>query len=207
MPQPSASKPRSYAGDYMDNGKKAEAATLSFLKWAGITGIKDVRSDSDFQARDIDFAGNVVVPPWGAYTLTIEAKADAHIGESGNILFEVFRVYLDAVEPSKVLRQGWSWFSEAQCFCYWGDTKRLLYVVTADDLRLAVKKYLAEHEQANIRQIPTDKTTITFVLLIPESYVAFNVFAHNKETDSWAWVRSNPEQTTLQISGVLHKAA
>jgi len=191
MATPSAQKPRSYDGDYMEDCRKAEAAVLSYLAWNEHIGdVQDVREVKEYQSKDIDFLTMYSAGPFGKLPLSVEAKADKHLGVTGNVLFEVFRTYLGGKAES-LLRTGWSWHSEAACFCMWGTVTRLLYVVPAIELRTGLQRALAAERTLKSSQIQTDANTITFLLLIPEKYVSFQVFKHDADGDKWAYVRTN----------------
>lgn len=191
MATPSSQKPRSYDGDYMEDCRKAEAAVQSFLAWNdSISDVQDVREVKEYQSKDIDFLTMFSAGPFGKLPLSIEAKADKHLGITGNVLFEVFRTYLTA-KPESLLRTGWSWHSEADCFCMWGTVTRLLYVVPATELRAGLQRGLVAERELKSNQIQTDENTITFLMLVPERYVTFQVFKHDQDADKWVYVRTN----------------
>lgn len=206
MATPSSQRPRSYDGDYMDDCRKAESAVQSFLTWnENITDVQDVREVKEYQSKDIDFLASYKAGPFGKLPLAIEAKADKHLGKTGNVLFEVFRAYLE-VKAESLLRTGWSWHSEADCFCMWGTSTRLLYVVPAYELRAGLQRALVAERELKTSQVQTDKNTITYLLLIPEKYVVFQVFSHDLDANAWSFVRTNTPDV-LALPAPVDKAA
>ena len=85
---PSASRPRSYSGGYMDAGKVGEAIFLEFLRADPDTAcVLDVRSDKHWQDCDVDFRVRRGTGEWWS----VEGKYDRHLDKTGNVLFELFR--------------------------------------------------------------------------------------------------------------------
>ena len=84
-----ADKARSYSGDYMAAGKKAEEIVMRYLQSKPyIIGLNDFRELRAVQEADVDIAIKTID---GRVTLA-EIKSDWHLGVSGNVLFEVLRI-------------------------------------------------------------------------------------------------------------------
>ena len=166
MATPSASKERSYNGDYMKVGKKAEEIVLAFLKSRpDVLGVNDFRELRAVQEADIDFA---IKTADGRVTLA-EVKSDRHMGITGNVLYEVLRMNHTCI-PEKSCVLGWSARTPAQYIFYYSPKLKKLYQFRSEQLRKAFQKYTQDVRKPNFNFVPTDKIKTTLNVLIPISY-------------------------------------
>jgi ribosomal protein L19 len=176
MATPSASKERSYNGEYMQVGKQAEEIVLSFLKSRpDVLGVNDFRDLRAVQEADIDFA---IKTRDGRVTLA-EVKSDRHVGMTGNILFEVLRINHTCIsEKSCVL--GWSARTPAQFILYYSPQLKRLYQFRSEQLRKAFQQYSRDNrKKMRIDVVPTDKIKTTINVLIPKPYWQNIVHIHD----------------------------
>lgn len=169
-----ADKARSYSGDYMAAGVKAQNIVLDFLrKRPDVIGVDDLSQLKVMQEADVDC---MIKTRDGLVTLA-EIKSDRYIGKSGNVLFEVLRINHTAM-PDHCLTLGWSARTPAKYLIYYSPDLHNLYVITADNLRRAMQKYTSENRKAsNISYVETDAIKSTVNILIPEKYCKFMVFS------------------------------
>ena len=166
MATPSASKERSYNGDYMKVGKKAEEIVLAFLKSRpDVLGVNDFRELRAVQEADIDFAIKTID---GRVTLA-EVKSDRHMGITENVLYEVLRMNHTCI-PEKSCVLGWSARTPAQYILYYSPKLKKLYQFRSEQLRKAFQKYTQDVRKPNFDFVPTDKIKTTLNVLIPISY-------------------------------------
>jgi len=160
-------KTRSYNGDYMKAGRKAEEIVLGFLRERPeIVGVEDLRELRVMHEADVDCA---LYTRDGRVPLA-EIKSDVYLGNSGNVLFEILRINHTCV-PEKAGALGWSLRSPATYFFYYAPTPNKIYQCRADDLRGAFQRYTREERAgANPRWINTDSIKSTLVVLIPWDY-------------------------------------
>ena len=169
MPKPDDKRKRSYDGDMMDNGRKAEDAVFMFLmEIKSIDQIDDLRNVPDWQSRDVDFC------VWrNGEPEFIEVKSDESIGRSPNILFEFARINHTSIDH--LARFGWSLFSLADRFAIWSPITKVVFMVGATDLRDGFNRYVRDaRKNTRIVPIPTDEIKTTIVFLVPCDYVTHN---------------------------------
>jgi len=162
-----AFKPRSYAGDYMAAGKKAEEIVMKFLQdRPGIIDLNDFRQLKAVQEADVDIAIKTID---GRITLA-EIKSDFHLGVSGNVLFEVLRINHTSY-PDRSLTLGWSGRTPAKWLLYYAPQVNKIYQFKTDDLRAAFQRYTkAARKSININIVVTDEIKTTVNVLIPWEY-------------------------------------
>ena len=167
MAIPSASKERSYNGDYMQVGKRAEEIVLAFLKSRpDVLGVNDFRELRAVQEADIDFAIKTVD---GRVTLA-EVKSDRHLGISDNVLFEVLRINHTCITDKSCIL-GWSARTPAQYILYFSPQFNRLYQFRTEQLRKAFQKYSHDmRKKIRIDVVPTDQIKTTINVLIPKKY-------------------------------------
>jgi hypothetical protein len=159
-----ADKPRSYNGDYMVDGKLAEEKVLEFLKrQPQVIGVDDWRDLRIVHEADVDCA---IKTRDGVITLG-EIKSDSHLGQSGNILFEILRIN-HTCQHERAGTLGWSLRSPATFFLYYAPAVKKLYVCRADSLRGVFQSYTRKARQ-NVKTIwvNTDEIKSTLSVLLP----------------------------------------
>lgn len=168
-----ANKARSYSGDYMEDGMKAQDIVLDFLRnRPDVIGVDDLSQLKILQEADVDC---MIKTRDGLVTLA-EIKSDNHIGKSGNILFEVLRINHTAT-PDHAVTLGWSARTPAKYLIYYSPDLNKIYVITSDNLRKAMQKYTGEiRKYSRIDYVCTDNIKSTINILIPEKYCKFQIF-------------------------------
>jgi hypothetical protein len=175
-------KQRSYAGDYMDEGIKAQNIVLKFLRdHPDVIGVDDMSQLKVMQEADVDC---MIKTRDGLITLA-EIKSDKWIGKSENILFEVLRINHTA-PPDHCVTLGWSARTPAKYLIYYSPELERIYVIASDDLRRAMQKYTSEtRKSSNISYVSTDNIKSTINILIPERYCKFKVYDLVQEEVPW----------------------
>lgn len=165
---PSAERDRSYSGDYMVAGRKAEEIILGWLSaqpW--VLGVEDLRSFRPMREADVDCS---IALSDGRVTVA-EIKSDRHLGRSGKFLFEVLRINHTAL-PERAVTLGWSARSPARWLLFYAPIKSEIHQVLMDDYRRALQAYTAEvRGRTQFSFVPTDRIKSTVNILIPERYV------------------------------------
>lgn len=165
---PGANRERSYDGDYMEAGRKAEDIIMDWLRrqpWVldldDLTGLRPMRQadvDCHFSLTD------------GRSTLA-EIKSDKHLGTSKNYLFEVLRINHTA-PPDKAVTLGWSARSPAKWLLYWAPNKKEIHQISMDEFRGALQNYSQQQrKETKLSYVPTDRIKSTVNILIPERFV------------------------------------
>lgn len=168
-----AAKPRSYSGDYMDDGIAGQNAVLEFL-WArpDVIGVDDLSQLKIMQEADVDC---MIKSRDGLVTLA-EIKSDKHIGITGNVLFEAIRIN-HTTNPDYCMTLGWSARTPAKYIIYYSPVLNKIFITSSDDLRLAMQKYTSEcRKQTNINYVETDSIKSTVNILIPQRYCKMRIF-------------------------------
>jgi len=162
-----ADKQRSYNGDYMAAGKYAEAICLEFVKRSpSVLAIEDTRNLRVLREADVD----CVMHLYDGRCHLAEFKSDAHLGVTGNVLFEVLRVNHTA-PPEKSCVLGWSARSPAKFLLYFAPEKRCIYLCTFDGLRGAFQRYTRDQrKRTRLDWVNTDSIKSTVNVLIPWGY-------------------------------------
>lgn len=160
----------SYAGHYMQVGAKAETLVYNWLSnRPAIARIEDLRDDPKWRSQDVDF----LVCTTSGQEYHIEVKSDWHLGVSGNVLFELSRIYNDNVV------NGWTGKTPAQYILYYAPQISELWTIKTNDLRIAISAYLQDvGQKANIRIVLTDESKTTVNVLIPETYFERKIYKH-----------------------------
>lgn len=166
MPAPDGMRGRSYDGDMMDEGRVAERIVAGWLASEYDGRVISVVDDPEWQEREVDF---LVTSPTRRTALTVEAKSDRHIANSGNVLFELARVHHTA---STVAYNGWSVFSQAELLVVYCPPASSLYVMRMQHLREGLQAYCrAVRGAMRVIVTPTDTDRTTINVLIPMDYV------------------------------------
>lgn len=160
----SATKERSYNGDYKAIGKLAEEIVLAFLKARpDIIDVEDFRELRVMMDADVDCA---IYTRSGRVALA-EIKSDKYLGVSGNVIFEILRVNHTCI-PERAGTLGWSLRSPATYFLYYAPAVNKIYQCRADELRKVFQSYTGTcRESAKPIWINTDKIKSTLAVLIP----------------------------------------
>jgi hypothetical protein len=170
-----ADKPRSYNGDYMAAGKRAEAICMAFLRRSpSVVDMDDLRDLRPMQKADCDCTVHLM----NGQVHLAEIKSDKHLGVSGNVLFEVLRIN-HTCEPQHALTLGWSGRSPAQYLLYYSPTLRKLYMTSFSALQRAFQAYTQRvREGMRISVVKTDsiKTTVNVLLPWDECKQCFTVY-------------------------------
>tara|TARA_Y100000310_G_scaffold345377_1_gene464282 strand:- start:2505 stop:3071 length:567 start_codon:yes stop_codon:yes gene_type:complete len=165
---PSADRPRSYDGGYMEAGRTAEKKVMAWLErqpW--VLGLDDLRSLRPLREADVDLGIKLID---GRATLA-EIKSDNHLGIKGNFLFEALRINHTA-PPDRAVTLGWSARSPARWLLYYAPSFDRVYQIEMDDFRAALQDYTREiRKKSRIDYVETDKIKSTVNVLIPEKFV------------------------------------
>jgi hypothetical protein len=112
----------------------------------------------------------------GRVTLA-EIKSDAHLGVSGNVLFEVLRINHTAPHD-RAVTLGWSARTPAHWLLFYAPSVGKLYRWRMEDYRNGLQLYTgAERSKARVSFVSTDKIKSTLNILVPEDWMKpFQVF-------------------------------
>lgn len=167
-----ANKVKSYNGDYRKRGDEAEEVVLEFLR--NNPEYLDVDDWSDLKAvqkADVDCA----ITTKDGHVILAEIKNDSYLGVTGNVLFEVLRIYHKS-DPDRSVGLGWSGKTPAKYIFYYApnDNNRI-YRFKTETLRKAMQDYTnsirkKKNGRINISQVFTDETKTTINILIPISF-------------------------------------
>lgn len=159
-----ADKPRSYNGDYMADGKKAEEIVMNFLRQQpDVIGVDDWSNLQIVHEADVDCA---IKTRDGLVTLG-EIKSDSHLGQSGNVLFEILRIN-HTCQHEKAGTLGWSLRSPATFFLYYAPSVARIYICRANSLRKVFQSYTRQARQSvNTIWVNTDSIKSTLNVLLP----------------------------------------
>jgi hypothetical protein len=165
---PSASRERSYDGDYMAAGRKAETIVLDWLRTRPeVIGVEDLTGLRQMREADVDCS---VALMDGRVTLA-EIKSDAHLGVSGNVLFEVLRINHTAPHD-RAVTLGWSARSPAHWLLFYAPAVGKIYRWSMEDYRNGLQLYAgAERARARMSFVATDKIKSTVNILVPEEWM------------------------------------
>lgn len=168
-----ASKLRSYSGDYMADGIKAQDIVLEFLrKRPDVIGVDDLSQLKVMQEADVDC---MIKTADGLITLA-EIKSDKWIGKSGNILFEVLRIN-HTTTPDHAVTLGWSARTPAKFLIFYSPDLSKIYVISSDNLRRAMQQYTrTARKDSKINFVETDQIKSTLNILIPERFCKFTEY-------------------------------
>lgn len=166
--QPTAERKRSYSGDYMAAGKRAEEVVLAWLtKRPWVIGVADLRDLRVMQEADCDCSVSLLD---GRITLA-EIKSDRHLGSSGNFLFESLRLNHTA-PPDRAVTLGWSARTPARLLLYYAPQPNSVHLISTDDFRRSLQQYTDKcRKSSRISYVETDKIKSTINILIPAEYV------------------------------------
>ena len=154
---------KTYNGELMRIGTENEQIILEWLKVRG-NSIIDFREFRLAQRIDVDFGietidGNIVLA---------EIKSDKSIVETGNLLFECYRI--NHFVKDKWFYLGWGWRSPAQQLIIRNPITGEIFVFNFNRLRSFIGSYIADvGKQLRTCIVETDKQKTTFNFLIPMS--------------------------------------
>jgi hypothetical protein len=153
--------PKSYDGAMMNYARAAEQSVIDHLERNPQLLVIDVRDDEQARKDEIDLI--LFSLPTGK-EVKVEIKADSHVSEDGNVLFEVERRY-----RSGFVRDGWGKFSKADLWCYINPEQGKMFICRPDDLREVWRK-----QEGCLRRvvIPSDQEKQTVCDLIPFWFVS-----------------------------------
>jgi hypothetical protein len=159
-----ATKERSYAGDYMTEGKRAEEVCMAFLRQRPeVLGLEDTRDLRVLQEADVDCAVHLL----NGQVHLAEIKSDRHLGVSGNVLFEVLRVN-HTCRPASSCTLGWAARSPAQWLVYYAPSVSRIYMGRFEDLRQCFQAYTREaRDRTRLIWVSTDALKSTLSVLLP----------------------------------------
>lgn len=162
-----ADKQRSYSGDYKRAGQHAEEIVLAFLRERpDIIGVDDLRDLRVMRETDVDCT---IKTADGRVTLA-EIKSDAHLGVSGNVLFEVLRINHTCISE-RACTLGWAARSPATYFLYYAPMVNSIYQCRAGALRTVFQHYSRQQRSKTVLHwVDTDAIKSTLNALIPWSW-------------------------------------
>lgn len=168
-------KPRSYSGDYMDDGLKAQKFVMDYLvKRPDVIGVEDLSQLKVMQEADVDCS----IRTRDGLVVLAEIKSDNYIGKSGNILFEALRIN-HTCDPAYSMVLGWSARTPAQFIVYYSPDLHKIWIISARNLRNAMQRYTNDARKnggIHPNVVNTDIIKSTVNILIPEKYCVFEVF-------------------------------
>ena len=154
---------KNYNGELMEKGKSNEEIILNWLKDnPSAKSVIDFREFRLAQRIDVDFGietidGNIVLA---------EIKSDKWIRESGNLLFEVFRI--NHFAKANWFYLGWGYRSPAQKLIDRNPGTGETFIFNFLGLRTFIGEYVLEiGKELRINITETDKQKTTFNFLIP----------------------------------------
>lgn len=167
MAKTGAEKPRSYTGDYMTEGQRAEELVIAWLKRQSfVKKVDDLRQSRPMQEADADVSIHI---DDGRVRLA-EIKSDKYLGVTDNVLFEIMRINHTS-HSRNCATLGWSVRTPAEVLLYYAPGVDKLYICEFEDLRKAFQKYThAARKETNINIVETDSIKTTINILIPMSY-------------------------------------
>jgi len=161
-------KENSYNNDYMDTGKKGEKVIKKWLRKKGFE-VGDVTDNKKYWKLDIDLFAKSEIREF-----TIEAKTDTYLGDTGNILFEFFRIYHNSANP---FYEGWFWRSGANWLYVYapnhknkkGKRQPAIYRAKFPKVQKRLREYIANYEKKEMKfmVVKTDEKKTTFNLVLP----------------------------------------
>ena len=162
MPKPSHDRVRSYNGDYMAQGKSAEALVQEWLYGnQDVMSVNDVSDQRHYQDLEID----LIITMRNGKEITAEIKSDMHIGKTRHVVFELLRVN-QTMNNGSAFVLGWGARSQADHVFYCCGVENKIYSFSMADLRSAARSTFAGKDPKVIT-IPTDNIKSTIILLIP----------------------------------------
>jgi hypothetical protein len=180
---PSASRPRSYSGGYMDAGKVGEAIFLKFLRADPDTAcVLDVRSDKHWQDCDVDFRVRRGTGEWWS----VEGKYDRHLDKTGNVLFELFRVNHTAPQQ-RLYVVGWSVRSAAEHLLFYAPSTHTIHSIRMLQYRLACANAVRQGK-CRCDLVPTDEKKTTINAYFPQKFVQEMSSYQVYDADSFALI-------------------
>jgi hypothetical protein len=169
---PSATRERTYDGDYMAAGNKAEKTVMAWLrKRPWVVGVDDLRALRVMREADVDCS---ITLADGRVTLA-EIKSDRHLNnlatEDKNFLFEVLRINHTA-PAERAVTLGWSARTPALRILYFSPEDMRLHCIATEEFRRALQDYTKEARKlTKISYVPTDCIKSTVNILIPKRFV------------------------------------
>lgn len=168
---------RDYEGHLKERGRKSEDIVINFLKKRpDVLGVLDFRDLRVVQEIDVDIA---IKTADGLVTLA-EIKSDAHLGVTGNVLFESIRVN-HTCDTDYCITLAWGGRTPAKYILYHAPNVNKIYQFRTDLFRKAMQRYTQRvRNKSYIDVVPTDviKSTINFLIPIREcagSYVVHDL--------------------------------
>jgi len=154
----------------MAAGMQAEKLFWSFLsEIPTATFVEDVRNDLRWQQLDVDFR---VLSRQGVFGLTgwinVEGKSDRHLDQSGNWIFELYRVNHTAPLP-RIYVRGWSVRSEAHLLLFYAPSSHRIHSITMNDYRIAFANAVRIGD-CRFDPVQTDNIKTTINAYFPERF-------------------------------------
>lgn len=169
MSKERAYQPQSHTGERLRFGKEGEAAVMAWLRrQPGVERVRDVSEVPGLRSSGFDCTANM----HDGRNLLVEAKADEHLGKSGNLVVEVARIRRDA-SRSDFGMLGWSLRSKADWLIWYAPSVHSVWRMDFSEYQAGIAKYLAAMAgkwSVAARLIPTDDQWVTVMMPIPESF-------------------------------------
>ena len=163
---PSRSIPEGYNTKYVAVGAVAEKLIIDWLKQnPEVLHVDDLRDLRPMRRADVDCS---LILRSGQVGL-VEIKSDWHLGVSGNLIFEVTRIYHGKRDPF-VFGLGWSAKTPATWILFYAPQKQEIWAIRGEDYRRFVETAIkADPNVVKVRVIPTNENVTTIALIVPES--------------------------------------
>lgn len=158
--------------------QKAEEIILEFLRnLPGVSEVRDVRSDKEWQKKEVDF----IVIMYNGMEYKVEAKSDKHIARSQNMLFELARIHHTSATTPAYL--GWSVFTESDRIIVYCPPDKI-YKFSTVAMKSAMQTYVATVRQdLNLAPVASDDSRTTINILVPLEYVEHEIY--DLQNDEW----------------------
>ena len=161
---------KSYNGELMNKGKKAEEIIIKWLKSLkdNVKNVIDVREWRITQKLDAD----VIIENIDGKLRLAEIKSDKNLGISENFLFEFMRINHYASSDS-IHYLGWVFRSPAKYLLYYAPLKNEVYRFCFKDIREIIGKWIGDcdkYKKPWVDIIFTDKQKTTFNFIVNRKY-------------------------------------
>jgi len=173
---------KSWDGELMKKGKKAEEIVIDWLKnlKGQVINVIDFREWRLTRRLDVDCGIETI----NKNIILAEIKSDIHLGKSNNFLFEFMRINHFVLADS-IFYLGWAFRSPAKYLLYYSPYENSVYRFEFGNIRSQIGRYISSchpKSKPRIDVIFTDKQKTTFNLLIPKEFFEglYNKYNLNK---------------------------
>jgi len=161
---------KSYNGELMNKGKKAEEIVIKWLKSLkdNVRNVIDVREWRITQRLDAD----IIIENIDGKLRLAEIKSDKNLGISENFLFEFMRIN-HFVKSDSIHYLGWAFRSPAKYLLYYAPLKNEVYRFCFEDIRKGIGKWIGNYtnpKEIRINKTLTDEQKTTFNFIINRKY-------------------------------------